>query len=774
MRWRTLIFCSLVFTAAASPLRISEFSAGGHQGLKDEDLETPDWIEIENVSEKVVELGDWFLSDDSNSARKWQFPNTNLSAGSFLVIFASGKNRTNHALHTNFKLKAESGWVLLSAPAGVVSVVSNYPPQVAGISFGISSGRSEGKSAYTYLSAATPGRSNAGAITRGPRVHSVKHSPLNVVSTNEPIVVTAEVRSDTKVSGVTLNYRVMFRGEQTLPMRDDGKSYDGSANDGVYGAAIPAGVARAGEMIRYSVTARDGEGNSSRWPLFAKRAGYSAYEGIVVASERGDSKLPVFQFFSATPLQASSSVALFHAGEFYDNVQISEHGQITRMFPKPGFNLDFPFDHRFRYRTNVARVSDLKILANFPDKSKIRNTLAYEMSAAAGSIAHFAYPVRMEENGRFFCVAEVVEDGDDRWLERVGLDPHGALYKMYGNLFEFTEAEKKTRKDEGFGDIAALAASLSEHRPLAERVAYAIDHLNIPQCISYLVAMAVISSGDHGHKNYYLYHDTRRTGEWAVLPWDVDLSLGRNWTKTYFDERIYSDNPLTLYRAGRKDQGRNPLYNILFEHPPFRQMYLRRLRTVVDELFEPVAPDQRSRIEQRILELMDMIDPPGVGKSDADLDNERWPGWGTTRNAREEGARIIMEYIPARREFLLKRATLHGDRLPEAQSNEAMIHLAEIREDIATGGFIRVENPNRFAVDVSTWVIRGRGIEHSFRPGTVIPANGSLSLVGNVQSYRSSPQFKPGVEFVQGHWQGVLVRDGEIEVRNQHGRAKKW
>ena len=38
--------------------------------------------------------------------------------------------------------------------------------------------------------------------------------------------------------------------------------------------------------------------------------------------------------------------------------------------------------------------------------------------------------------------------------------------------------------------------------------------------------MAMTSSQDLGHKNYYLYRDSDGTGEWAILPWDVDLTLG--------------------------------------------------------------------------------------------------------------------------------------------------------------------------------------------------------------------------------------------------------
>ena len=56
------------------------------------------------------------------------------------------------------------------------------------------------------------------------------------------------------------------------------------------------------------------------------------------------------------------------------------------------------------------------------------------MIQKAGSHGHFCFPVRVQRNGSFFSIADMMEDADDRWLERLGLDPEGALYKMYANL----------------------------------------------------------------------------------------------------------------------------------------------------------------------------------------------------------------------------------------------------------------------------------------------------------------------------------------------------
>ena len=73
-------------------------------------------------------------------------------------------------------------------------------------------------------------------------------------------------------------------------------------------------------------------------------------------------------------------------------------------------------------------------MTNWGDKAKVRNALAYDMIAAAGSDGHFSFQVRVQRNAQFFSIADLMEDGDDRWLERLGRDPNGALYKMYNNL----------------------------------------------------------------------------------------------------------------------------------------------------------------------------------------------------------------------------------------------------------------------------------------------------------------------------------------------------
>ena len=127
---------------------------------------------------------------------------------------------------------------------------------------------------------------------------------------------------------------------------------------------------------------------------------------------------------------------------------------------------------------------------------------------------------------------------------------------------------------------------------------------------------------------------------------------------------------------------------------------------------------------------MDLIDPPAFRQSDADLDSARWPAWEPNRSARAEADRIIKQYLPGRRNFLLKSATLHGEAIPDAQPENAGIQFLQVENGKPSEEqFICLTNQNNFAVDVSGWRLSGCGIEHQCSPGTVIPARKALYIV---------------------------------------------
>ena len=503
-----------------------------------------------------------------------------------------------------------------------------------------------------YFAKPSPGAPNGlGAAELGPLVSDVTHSP-NVPTTTEAILVVADVsRTFHDVATVDLTYRVMYGDRITIPMRDDGQNGDALANDGRFTATIPAGLAKPGEMIRWYVTTTDNQNQRSRSPAFQDALDSQEYYGTIVADPTTQSQLPVFYWFVENFAKATSAVgssgSMFYDGEFYDNIFTNLHGQSSSGFPttKKSVNIDFPVDHRFRLRDDLARMKDIDFLTNFADKSKMRNTLAYEQLAATGGPHHLAFPIRVHRNGTFYAVYDFVEDADENFLERLGFDGRNSLYKIYNSFESFAGAEKKSGDKTTNQDLKDIIAALK--LPIGPKLDYIYDNVNLAQMANFLAGFVVTHGHDCCHKNYYAYRDTYETGEWFFYPWDQDLTQGRLWGGfglAYFDDTIYSN--VGLYMGSG-----NVLISALYNQVPgFKDMYLRRVRTLLDDYIKPPGtPADQLPFEKRVAELYAMMKP------DADLDNQLNPAkWGQTGFQTFDKAVQIMleEYMIQRRNWL--------------------------------------------------------------------------------------------------------------------------
>lgn len=96
---------------------ITEVMAHNRGTLADSDGDLSDWIEIANFGETSVDLSGWYLSDSEDVPDQWKIPALTIAPGEYAVIFASGKNRTEGELHTNFSL-TDGDTVILSTGNG--------------------------------------------------------------------------------------------------------------------------------------------------------------------------------------------------------------------------------------------------------------------------------------------------------------------------------------------------------------------------------------------------------------------------------------------------------------------------------------------------------------------------------------------------------------------------------------------------------------------------------------------------------------------------------
>ena len=145
--------------AESRKILISEFMAINSVTLKDEDGDSPDWLELFNPGESAINLNGWFITDKKDNLDKWKIPNITLQSGEYLVIFASEKNRKDPLknLHTNFKLSGSGEYLAIVEPDGTTvsfSFGDSYPAQREDISYGLYHDQ------LVFFSEPTPGSEN--------------------------------------------------------------------------------------------------------------------------------------------------------------------------------------------------------------------------------------------------------------------------------------------------------------------------------------------------------------------------------------------------------------------------------------------------------------------------------------------------------------------------------------------------------------------------------------------------------------------------------------
>ena len=653
-----------------------------------------------------------------------------------------------------------------------------------------------------YFSTPTPNASN-GASASGPILYSALPEDPNIprptgTAASPALTVSLRVvQTANPISVVRVIPRVMYAAESAaITMLDNGVAPDLIAGDKIFTTTLATNALAYGQMLRWRFEAVDSASNLTKLPAYLDPLDSPQYFGTV--SQRNDlanTQLPIVDWFvegapTTGPTAAAFRGSMYFLGYFYDNIGHEIHGQSTAGLTKKSYDFDSNTGFRFLWQEGQNRVKDLNMLSNYADKTKTRNTVSQEVIGLMGAPNHFCKPVRMHLNGSFHGVVDMMEDGDDRLLDRNGLDPEGAFYKIYAETMN-SAAEKKTRKTEANTDLNTFTNSLDPFIALATRRSYAYDNVDIAATVNYLVARQLQSDADHGHKNYYLYRDTNVTGEWMPIVWDVDLTQGHQWngnnnTGGYFNDSLITDNPLNRHSSA------NRLYNVILESPEFQEMFARRMRSAMDQfLGSPGSP--QGLIANRMAEIMALIDPDPANPSpltDGDIDHTKWgmPSANFINNRpREEVTRLLNDYFPARRTFLYNQAATRplvqkfgisgGTPIPNAaqsvSAGDVVINSIDFFPSTGTQNseYIILKNTSAQAIDLTGWKLTG-AINHNFTAGTVIPSGagtaaveykGLLHIVKNAAAFRARNTGPKGGEkrFIQGNYTGQLSSRGE-------------
>ncbi len=132
MRSRILTqFISLSFLFGQT-VQLNEIVSSNGSSLFDEDGDTPDWIELFNTTDQSIDLLGFGITDDPGDLSKWTFPTFHLEPNSFIVLFASDKDRKEIIAQWDAKINWGDSW---SYWVGSSSPISNWELPETDISF---------------------------------------------------------------------------------------------------------------------------------------------------------------------------------------------------------------------------------------------------------------------------------------------------------------------------------------------------------------------------------------------------------------------------------------------------------------------------------------------------------------------------------------------------------------------------------------------------------------------------------------------------------------
>jgi len=143
-------------------LYISEVSGTNFSIIKDEDNDYSDYIEIYNGYKFDVNLEGYHLSDKEFETDIWTFPDVTIKSGEHLIVFASGKDKQDKYLHTNFKLKEAGEIVTFTDKDNVILSKLEYKQTGYNTSYGYNGMKN------VYYHNPSPGKKNGGKYSLSP------------------------------------------------------------------------------------------------------------------------------------------------------------------------------------------------------------------------------------------------------------------------------------------------------------------------------------------------------------------------------------------------------------------------------------------------------------------------------------------------------------------------------------------------------------------------------------------------------------------------------
>ena len=282
--------------------------------------------------------------------------------------------------------------------------------------------------------------------------------------------------------------------------------------------------------------------------------------------------------------------------------------------------------------------------------------------------------------------------------------------------------------------------------------------------VGMLCLITILQDWDRHPKNSFMYRDTEGTKLWQILPWDADLSWGYNGWQT--DEIVASTATMSHPFYGDFEHpgvygGTHVLNDAFYKTPATRRMFLRRARTLQEQILQPPGtPASQLKLDARLDALYALMGP------EVELDKTRWGlPFGTNQTFAQALSVIKRSYLAPRRTHLFLTQGPPSGLIPASQFPYPSLNFGGIEFNPGTNQaqeFICLTNSGPADLDLSGWRMEG-AVQFIFRPGTVILATNALYVVADLNAFRArttGPRGGLGL-FAVGNYQGQLSARGE-------------
>lgn len=625
------------------------------------------------------------------------------------------------------------------------------------------------------------------------------------------------------ITSVSLAYRTDFGSIAFVPMSKGGS--DASEGQRWTATIPGAAITQAGHILRWAAVVTDAAGNKWRTPSFCDPDNAYEWYGTLIEPPEGllSEKLQTFHIFAdktaqdnmdkqydsiagSLPYGARVQIYDSQTGFYYDNVRIDLRGNTTAKFYKKSHGIRFiksqplTCTNPFTGET-IDGLRKVSFIAEYSDPSFIRQALAFRLFKDMGLNVPYSYPVRLNLNGEFFQMAFHSNRFSDELIEDYyGLDPLGYSYKSVGTLRGKTTGggtEKKTPDDGNEGDLSVLSAfygTFADADKISESYAgdgmdseipavtrTVVKKFDLPAWLNYLAAARITQECDDVWANLCAYYDVNGTDTWMPLGYDFNVSLGAIYLDDSDYKKRWPDNPTMAnvdnfkshpfyggnrvrchrYNSSTTINSGNRGFEAVWQSPKFRRLYLRRLRTVMDEqLKAPGTTKETTPFWNNYV-----VAYTNAIAADAVLDRKKWGygngtviyWWPKAMNLDEGIADLWDNYVVPRRQHLFVTHSVtntaktigygrdYNAGIPDAQSPLADLKAGfsvvnttdETKTAIDDAEKIVIRNANAEAVDMSGWRLTGR-FNMTLPAGTVVDADDTIIVVVDRKAYVSA------------------------------------